>query len=87
MTPEMWAMFGAAIAVAIVVVGLIAGSSKKAAVSAIQGRLSGLLDAEKKRSEDLSTRLKDSEKLNTSLMVKEADLMSTEAGLRAKLEA
>jgi DNA recombination protein RmuC len=86
-TQEMWATFGAAIAVVIVLVGLIASSGKKAAISALQGRLGGLLDAEKQRSEELSTRLKESEKLNTALKVKEADLMSTEAGLRAKLEA
>jgi len=87
MTPEMWAIFGAAIAVVIVVVGLIAGSGKKTALAALQGRLGGLLDAEKKRSEDLAQRLKDSEVLNTSLKVKEADIISSEAGLRAKLEA
>ena len=86
-TFEMWVIFGAAIAVVIVLVGLIASSGKKAAISALEGRLGGLLDAEKKSSEDLGTRLNESEKVNADLKKKEADLMSIEASLRAKLEA
>lgn len=86
-TPEMWTAFGAVLVVVIVVVGLISNSGKKAAVSAVEGKLQGLLAAEKTRTEDLATRLKTAETANTSLKVKEADLMSTEAGLRAKLEA
>lgn len=87
MTPQMWAIFGAAIAVVIVIVGLIASSGKKAAVAAVEGRLGGLLDAEKRRAEDLNTRLKESEKSNAALKENAFDLTSTEAGLRVRLEA
>ncbi|MFC4992684.1 DNA recombination protein RmuC [Rubritalea tangerina] len=86
-SPEMWAIVGVVAVVVAVVVGLLASSGKKAAVSAIEGKLEGLLAAEKTRADELDRRLKDVEKDNTALKVKEADLMSTEAGLRAKLEA
>ena len=86
-TPEIWAIFGAAIAVVIIVVVLIAGAGKKASVSVLQGRLDSLLDAERQRSQDLSARLSEAEKSITTLRVKEADLISTEATLRAQLGA
>jgi DNA recombination protein RmuC len=90
-TPEMWAIFGAALVVVAVVVGLLSNNGKKSAVKsaldALEGKLQGLLDAEKAKTEELTKRLSGAEKEVTALRVKEADLISVEAGLRAKLEA
>lgn len=85
--PEMWAVFGATIAVVVIIVSFITGAGKKAAVAAVEGSLGGQLEAEKQRAEDLENRLKEAEKENNSLKVKEVNLMRTEAGLRVKLEA
>lgn len=86
-TPEMWGIFGAAMAVVAVIVGLVGSAGKKAAVSGVSGRFEAQLEAEKNRVAELSAKLAEAEKTLTSLKVKEADLMSTEAGLRARLEA
>lgn len=86
-TPEMWGIFGAALAAVAVVVILVCNAGKKAAVRGVSGRFEAQLEAEQNRVAELSAKLTEAEKTLTTLKVKEADLMSTEAGLRAKLEA
>lgn len=91
----MWAIYGISLLVVAVLVWIGSNSGKKvamqsavkSAVDAVEGKLQSSLDAEKQRSSELSVRLSGAEKEVTSLRVKEADLTSMEAGLRAKLEA
>ncbi|MFC5051121.1 DNA recombination protein RmuC [Rubritalea spongiae] len=90
-TPEMWAVYGISLLVVAVLVWMASNSGKKSAVKSavdiVEGRLQSALDAEKQKSDELTIRLSGAEKEVVALRVKEADLSSIEAGLRAKLEA
>ncbi|WP_169334338.1 DNA recombination protein RmuC [Rubritalea marina] len=86
-TPEMLAIAGAAVTVIMVVVGLLANAGKKSAVAALEAKLGSDLAHEQKRNEELKEELEKLKGEHTAMKVKEADLISTEAGLRAKLEA
>lgn len=86
-TPEMWAMAGAALVVVAVVVSLLAGAGKKSAIAAVEAQLGAELASATQRADEVTKQLEKLEKEHTALKVKEADHISTEAGMRAQLDA